>query len=152
MPADDPTALRHLDYSGRAKEKSYTAKPARGGGDFSLVPRQRAAHSAKLRGDLAKAQLESERLRISQELAPYGDDVGINLEIRGKPGFPLSLEPFDAAQKSGVALKNVRFDKTILSDGTEEATTVATVFVRYGKLTFLTKRDDDYVAERQTII
>ncbi len=152
MPGEAPVALRHLDYSGRAKQQPYKAKSIGRGDDFPLVPRQRAAHAAKLRGDLRAAQLESERLKVLQELVPYAEDVGINLEIRGKPSFPLSLEPFDAAPKSGVALKNVRQETVTHSDGTVEVTTIATVFVRHGKLTFLAKRIEDYVNERQTII
>ena len=97
-------------------------------------------------------QLESERLKVLQELVPYEEDVGINLEVRGKPGFPLSVEPFDAAPKSGIALNNVRHEIATHADGSEEVTTIATVFVRHGKLTFLTKRIEDYENERQTII
>ena len=152
MPGEAPAALRHLDYSGRAKREDYKARRPGGGADFALVPRQRAAHAAKLRGELQVAQLESDRLRVSQELALYEEDVGINLEIRGKPGFPLSVEPFDAAPKSGIALKNVRFEKVTHTDGGEVVTTIATVFVRHGKLMFLTKRIEDYANERQTVI
>lgn len=152
MPGEAPVVLRHLDYSGRAKQQPYTAKGGGGGGDFALVPRQRAAHAAKLRGELRAAQSESDRLKALPELASYEEDVGINLEIRGKPGFPLSVEPFDAVPKSGVALKNVRYEKVTHTDGSETVTTIATVFVRYGKLTFLTKRIEDYESERQTII
>lgn len=151
MPGEASAALRHLDYSGRAKREDF--KPKRGRGpDFELVPRQRAAHAAKLRGELQVAQLESDRLRVSQELALYEEDVGINLEIRGKPGFPLSVAPFDAAPNSGIALKNVRFEKVTHTVGSEAVTTIATVFVRHGKLTFLAKRIEDYAKERQTII
>ena len=151
MPGDAPIALRHLDYSGRAKQQPYTAKGS-GGGDFKLFPRKRAAHAAKLRGDLQVVQVESERLRLSQELASYEADAGVNLEIRGVPGYPLSVEPFDADPKSGVFLKNVRSEEATLPDGSKTTTTVATVFVQYGKLTFLSKRIEAYAAERQTII
>ena len=132
--------------------KDYTARRPGGGGDFALVPRQRAGHAAKLRGELAVAQLESERLKVLQEFARYEEDVGINLEVRGKPGFPLSVEPFDAAPTSGIALKNVRHEIVTHTDGSEEVTTIATVFVRHGKLTFLAKRIEDYASQRQTII
>ena len=152
MPGEAPVALRHLDYSGRATRKDYKARRPGGGGDFALVPRQRAAHAAKLRGELAVAQLESEKLKLLQELVPYEDDAGINLEIRGKPGFPLSVEPFDAAPKSGIALKNVRHEKVTHADGSEEVTVIATVFVRHGKLMFLAKRIEAYASQRQTII
>ena len=151
MPGEAPVTLRHLDYSGRAKPQPYKAKGS-GGGDFKVVPRQRAAHAAKLKGELQRAQLESERLRLSQELAPYEEDAGINLEIRGMPGFPLSVEPFDAAPKSGIVLKNVRLEKVTLADGSEGMTTIATVFVRHGKLSFLARRIEEYAAERQAII
>ena len=83
MPDEAPLALRHLDYSGRAKREDYKARRPGGGGDFVLVPRQRAAHAAKLRGELQVAQLECDRLKVLQELAPYEEDAGINLEIRG---------------------------------------------------------------------
>lgn len=151
MPGEAPIALRHLDYSGKAKQQPYTAKGS-GGGDFKLFPRQRAAHAAKLRGDLQVVQLESERLRLSLELAPYEAEAGVNLEIRGVPGYPLSVEPFDADTKSGVFLKNVRPEETTLPDGSKVTTTIATVFVKHGKLTFLTKRIEAYASERQTII
>lgn len=151
MPGEAPVGLRHLDYSGRAKPEKFKAKRGRAS-DFALVPRQRAAHAAKLRGELRAAQAESDRLKVLPELASYDDEVGINLEIRGKPGFPLSVEPFDAAPKSGVALKNVRYEKVTRIDGSEAVTTIATVFVRYGKLTFLAKRIEEYAYERQTII
>jgi len=105
-----------------------------------------------LSGELQAAQLESERLRLSQELAPYQEDAGVNLEIRGVAGYPLSVELFDAAPNRGVALKNVRQEEVTLADGSKETTTIATVFVLHGKLSFLAKRIEDYAAERQTVI
>src|SRR4051794_7406813 len=103
MPGEQPMVLRHLDYSGRAKPQPYVAKGG-GGSSFDLFPRQRAAHAAKLRNDLQQAQLEAERLRLSQELASYEEDAGINLEIRGVPNHPLKLEPLDSP-RSGITLK-----------------------------------------------
>lgn len=152
MPAAAPITMRHLDYSGRAKAEPFKARQSGGGADFRLYPRQRAGHAAKLRGDLQVVQTEVERLQLSQELAPYEDDMGVNLEIRGVPGFPLNCDPFDADPKSGIALKAAREVKSTAPDGTILTTTIATVFVRHGKLSFLTKRIDDYVNERKTII
>ncbi len=151
MPGEQPTALRHLDYSGRAKEQKFKSKRSRGS-EFSLVPRQRAAHAAKLQKELEKAKLEAERLRLSAELASYIEDAGVNLEIRGVPGYPLSLPSLDASPKSGVVLKNVRQELTSFPDGTTKITTIATVFVRHGKLSYLAKRIEDYANERKTII
>ncbi|HRH95576.1 MAG TPA: S8 family peptidase [Prosthecobacter sp.] len=152
MPLDSPVTLRHLDYSGRAKQQPYKARQSGGGSDFRLYPRQRAGHAAKLRGDLQAVQLEADRLRLAQELAPFEDDIGINLEIRGVPDYPLNCDPFDADPKSGIILKAVRQVDSTAPDGTTLTTTVATVFVRHGKLSFLTKRIEDYVNERKTTI
>ncbi len=136
MPADQPAVLRHLDYSGRAKPKHYTAKGSRGS-KFKRFERQdREAHAGKLRGELEQAQLESERLKISQELANYEEDAGITLVIRSAPGHPLKLESLDSPH-FGVSLLSVSEDKA--SD-----VMVATVYVKHGKLTFLTKRVEDY--------
>lgn len=151
MPEEARTNFRHIDYSRRAKPRPYTAK---GGGakDFKLVPRQRAAHAEKLRGDLRAIEGEAARLYALQEFATYEEDAGINLEIRGRPGYPLAVEPFDAAPKFGIALKNVREETTEQPDGSIQVTVVATVFVRHGKLTFLVKRIEDYASERQTVV
>ena len=136
MPADQPAVLRHLDYSGRAKPKPYTAKQSRGK-KFKRFERQdRQVHAGKLRGDLVQAQVESERLITSQELASYEEDAGITLVIRSAPGHPLKLESLDSP-RSGISLLAVRQEE-------ETAVTVATVFVKHGKLAFLTKRVEDY--------
>lgn len=152
MPSDSPVILRHLDYSGRAKPELFKARQPGGGSDFPIYPRQRAGHAAKLRGDLQVVELEADRLRLTQELAPLEDDIGINLEIRGVPDYPLNCDPFDADPKSGITLKAVRQVESASPDGSIQVTTVATVFVRHGKLSFLTKRIDDYVNERKTTI
>ena len=145
MPGEKPTVLRHLDYSGRAKPQPYIAKGG-GGGAFKLFPRQRAAHADKLRGELQQVQLVAERLRLSQELANYEEDAGITLVIKGAPNHPLKLEPLDSP-RSGITLENVRQESVILAGGEEAVVVVATVFVKHGKLTFLTKRVEDYARE-----
>lgn len=151
MTGKQATVLRHIDYSGRAKRKDYRPKRTRGP-EFRLVPRQRAAHAARLRNEIQRAQHEAERLRLSQELADYEEDAGINLEIRGKPGFPLALSSLDLDPKSGIVLKNVRQETAKLAGGVEEVTTIATIFVRHGKLSYLAKRIEDYANERKTVI
>ena len=145
MPGEQPTVLRHLDYAGRAKPQPYIAKGG-GGGAFKLFPRQRAAHAGKLRGELQQAELEADRLRLSQELANYEEDAGITLEIRGVPKHPLKLEPLDSP-RSGITLENVRQEPVVLPGGEEAIVVVATVFVKHGKLTYLTKRVEDYARE-----
>ncbi|MEQ1853647.1 MAG: S8 family peptidase, partial [Chthoniobacteraceae bacterium] len=145
MPGEQPTVLRHLDYSGRAKPQPYIAKGG-GGGAFKLFPRQRAAHAGKLRGELQQVQLEAERLRLSQELANYEEDAGVTLEIRGVPNHPLKLEPLDSP-RLGITLENVRQESVVLSGGEEAVVVVAKVFVKHGKLTYLTKRVEDYARE-----
>ncbi len=87
-----------------------------------------------------------------QELERYKEDAGIPLEIRGVPGYPLSVRPFDLDPKSGVTLQNVRQEEVTLADGSKETTTIATVFVRHGKLSFLAKHIEDYAAEHRTVI
>ena len=136
MPADNPTARRHLDYSGRAKPKSYTAKGS-GGAKFKRFERQdRQAHAGKLRGDLMQAQVESARLIISQELAAYEADAGVTLVIRSAPDHELKIASLDSP-KFGVSLLSVVEDEAA-------HVMVATIFVKHGKLTFLMKRVDDY--------
>lgn len=142
MPGEQPAVLRHLDYSGRAKPQPYRAKGG-GAGAFKLFPRQRATHAGKLRGELQQAQVESERLRLSRELANYEEDAGINLEIRGVPNHPLKLEPLDSP-RSGITLASVREESVELPSGEVAAVIVATVFVKHGKLTYLIKRVEDY--------
>lgn len=147
MPGETPTPLRHIDYSGRATHQNYTAK---GGNErkFDLVPRQRAAHANKLRGELMAAQQEEKRRRLTEELAGYEEDLGIDLEIRGAPDHELKLESLDAP-KFGVVLKNVRVIETPRPEGGSTRTMIATVFVRHGKLTYLIKRIDDYASNAQ---
>jgi hypothetical protein len=136
MPADLPAVLRHLDYSGRAKPKPYTAKGG-GGGKFKRFQRQdRQAHAGKLRGDLEHVQLESERLRISQELASYEEDAGITLIIRSTPGYPLKAESLDLP-RFGFSLLSVRHEE-------QDDVTVATVFVKHGKLARLVGQVEDF--------
>ncbi len=96
MPAEQPAALRHLDYSSRAAPKPYTAKGS-GGPKFKRFERvDRQAHAGKLQGELVQAQAESARLKISQEMANYEEDAGITLVIRSAPGHPLKLESLDS--------------------------------------------------------
>jgi hypothetical protein len=136
MPADPPAVLRHLDYSGRAKSKPFTAKGS-GGVKFKRFERQdRQAHAGKLRGDLQQAQLESERLKISQELANYEEDAGVTLTIRSAPAHPLKTESLDSP-RYGISLLSVRQEE-------ETNVTVATVFVKHGKLSRLVQQVEDY--------
>jgi hypothetical protein len=147
MPGKQPTVLRHLDYSSRAKRHHYTAKGS-GRGKFKLFPRQRAAHAGKLRHELEQAQLEADRLRLSEELAKYEEDAGINLQIRSAPNHSLKLEALDSPH-SGITLKNVREEVVVQPNGEKSVTVVATVFVKHGKLSYLFKRVEAY-AQRAT--
>lgn len=136
MPADLPPVLRHLDYSGRASPKPYTAKGS-GGAKFKRFERQdRQAHAGKLRGELQQAQMESERLRCSPELANYEEDAGVTLTIRSAPAHPLKTEALDSP-RFGISLLSVRQEE-------ETNVTVATVFVRHGKLTRLVEKVEAY--------
>ncbi len=136
MPADKPDVLRHLDYSGRAKPKPYTAKGS-GGAKFKRFERvDRQAHADRLREELKQAQLESERLKISQELANYQEDVGVTLVIRSAPGHFLKLESLDSPSR-GFTLEAVKHDE-------ETDVMLATVFVKHGKLSHLIKSVEDY--------
>ena len=142
MPGEAPVTLRHLDYSGRAKSQPYTAKGG-GGGAFKLFPRQRAAHAAQLRGELQAVQQEIERQQVTRELASYEEDGGVSLEIRGVPGYSMKLEPLDVPSR-GVVLESSRVETVTLADGGSAQVVVATVFVKHGKLTHLTKSVEDY--------
>lgn len=136
MPAENPAVLRHLDYSGRAKPKPYTAKGS-GGVKFRRFERlDRQAHAGKLHGDLVQAQAECERLKISQELAGYEEDAGVTLVVRSAPGHPLKLESLDSPGR-GFTLESVKHDE-------EADVMIATVFVKHGKLSHLTKSVEDY--------
>jgi hypothetical protein len=136
MPADQPAVLRHIDYSGRAKPKPYTAKGS-GGAKFKRFERQdRQAHAGRLRGDLGQAQLESDRLKISHELANYEEDAGITLIIRSAPGHPLKIESLDSPSR-GFTLESVRYEEA-------NSVMVAIVFVKHGKLSHLAKSVEDY--------
>src|SRR6266481_1893163 len=146
MPESPPSALRHLNYSGRARREQYTAKGG-GGGKFAVFPRRLADHARKLQGELQVAQHELERIRISQELAEYTEDAGINLEIRGEPDYPLNLEALDAP-KFGISLKNVRSIEVTNHDGSTITVMIATVFVEHNKLSYLIKRVEEYAGER----
>lgn len=144
MANASPVVLRHLNFSGRAGRRLYTAKGG-GGGEFDLVPRNRAGHAQKLRQELQAVEAEVDRIRLTKELAPYEDDAGINLEVRGAPNKPLKLESLDAP-RFGVVLKNVRVEVTAGADGTTLRTIVATVFVKEGKLSYLIDRVQEYAA------
>lgn len=141
MPADNPAVLRHLDYSGRAKPKPYTAKGT-GGAKFKRFEHQdRQAHAGKLRGELEQAQLESERLKVSQDLANYEDESGVPLVIRSAPGYPLKIESLDSP-RYGVSLLSVRQETDMM---------VATVFVKHGKLCNLVKQVEAYSEAKTTV-
>ena len=146
MARDRDTILRHLDFSGRSKSEPYTAKGS-GGGGFKTFPRRRAEHAAKLSKELEKVELESERLKISKELAELKADAGINLELRGEPGYPLKIESLDSP-RFGITLKNVRTESATNPDGEPVETIVATVFVKHGKLSYLTNRVEDYANKK----
>jgi len=129
MPSEKPAALPHLDYSGRATSQDYTAKPGNGKRFNRFQRLDRLAHATKLSGDLRQADLESERLKVSLELAGYEAEAGITLAIRSTPGHPLKFESLDSPSL-GWTLESVRHDEAT-------DTMVATVFVKHGKLSIL---------------
>ena len=88
-------------------------------------------------------EVEAERLRLSAELAPYVEDVGVNIVVRSEPGYELRTDVLDAP-KFGVTLKNVRMLQVQQPDGGLVYITEATVFVKHGKLAYLTQRVADY--------
>jgi hypothetical protein len=147
MPDATEPPFRHIDYSGRARPRKYTAKGS-GGRAFPLFQRRRVAHARQLRQELRVVEEEARRIKASHELAQYVDDVGVTLEIRSEPDFPLNLAAIDAP-RFGVTLENVRHLATRQPDGRSTITTVATVFVRNDKLGYLISRVRDY-AEKQT--
>ena len=110
---------------------------------FSVYPQQRDAHAKKLQQELQVVGQEAERLRLSAELAPYIEDIGVNIVVRSEPGFELKVDVLDAP-KCGVMLKNVRTIQVQQSDGQPATVTEATVFVKHGKLAYLTKRVAEY--------
>lgn len=144
MANQAPVSLRHLDFSGRANRRHYTAKGG-GGGRFELVPRNRAAHAQKLRQELQVVQTEAARVRLTGELAAYEDAAGIDIEIRGVPGRPLKLESLDSP-KLGIVLKNTRLELVPQAGADPLPIIVATVFVRDGKLSSFIDRVNAYAA------
>lgn len=147
MPPPAPPALNHLDFSNKAARRSYTARRS-GPVEFQLVPRQRAAHAEKLKRELLSVQAEDDRLRLTQDLAEYEEDLGIDIEVTGAPGVPLKLESLDAP-RFGIVLKNVRMVSVTQPDGSVKPATVATVFVKHGKLSHLIQRVEAYGAEAE---
>src|SRR5690242_9330534 len=135
MAQATPHALRHLDFSSRAQARHYIARGG-GGGKFSVYPRQRASHAQSLKRQLLAVQDEEQRQRLTQQLAEFEEDLGIDIEVKGAPGAELKLETLDAP-RYGIVLKNVRTIQTTGPDNTTINTTVATVFVRHGKLSYL---------------
>jgi len=131
MPDPPPAILRHIDYSGRAHARKYTAKGARSGA-FKVFPRRRSEHAQKLQRELRRVQQEADRLRATQELAEYTDDAGVTLEIRGEPNYPLNTKALDAP---GLGSRCSMSGKSSLlkPEGEPSVTTVATVFVANGK-------------------
>lgn len=143
MPDATPVPFRHLDFSGRAKPQNYAARPRKVDSAFSVYPRQRDAHAKKLQQELQVVEQEAERLRLSAELAPYIEDVGVNFVVRSEPGFELRTDVLDAP-RFGVTLKNVRTIQVQQPGGESVRVTEATVFVKHGKLAHLIKRVAEY--------
>ncbi|MDB6140622.1 MAG: in-like serine protease, partial [Verrucomicrobiaceae bacterium] len=127
----------------------YTARGG-GGPPPPVVARTRSTHAGKLRGDLQSVGQQAQVLLQSEELASYREDAGINLELRSAVGSSLHLEPLDSPS-NGIVLKNAHFEHKKRADGVVETTHVATVFVKEGKLDYLTTRVENYaVAKTQT--
>lgn len=145
MPSGDSQTLRHLDYSGRAKAKDYSYHGGGGRSSFMRRERDRAVHAAKLRGELLAAASEAERLRKLPELAEYEDEAGITLVIRSAPNHPLKLESLDSPDR-GVILSSTKTEKVEMPDGGSAEVMLASVFVKHGKLTYLTQRVAEYEA------
>lgn len=145
MPSGDSQTLRHLDYSGRAKAKDYSYHGGGGRSSFMRRERDRATHAAKLRGELLYAASEAERLRKLPELAEYEDEAGITLVIRSAPNHPLKLESLDSPDR-GVILSSTKTEKVEMPDGGSAEVMLASVFVKHGKLTYLTQRVAEYEA------
>ncbi len=84
---------------------------------------------------------------FSQELAAYEEDAGVSLEIRGVSGYQMKLEPLDVPSR-GIVLESSRVETVMLADGGTAPVVVATVFVKHGKLTHLTKSIEEYAQSK----
>jgi hypothetical protein len=124
--------LRHLRMQGRVRTELYVSPNPGGGGTFQMPPRDRQEHGTRLLGQLEQAEAEAQ---ATQERLPM-PPAGINLRFRSDPAFELALKSLEVVSE-GIEL-------TCMTE--EEERTVATVYVPNGKLTYFTRRFQEYLS------
>ncbi|HEV3260125.1 MAG TPA: hypothetical protein VG013_24925, partial [Gemmataceae bacterium] len=125
--------LRHLRLVGRVRTERYASPNPGRGPTFSMPPRDREQHGAAL---LEQMQQSAADARANQERAPQiHPPSGVNLVFRSEPGFDLAVKSLEAARE-GIELVNVR---------EEQGSTLATVFIPYGRLTYFSRKFERYL-------
>ncbi len=123
--------LRHLHLQGRVTTELYVSPNPGGRGTFHMPPRDRQQHGTTLLDQLQDAEAQA---ALQAQSAP---SAGVNLLFRSEREFQLALQSLEVVNE-GIELKCV----------TEEAgVTFATVYVPNGKLTYFTRKFQDYLSK-----
>lgn len=127
---------RHIFLPGPDRTEGFT-NPRRGGGQPRIPSRDRAGHSAYLRGRLESAWREDEeRCAVA-----HADRHGVYIDFLSEPGFDLIIKSLESL-RSGIRLLNVR---RMEDDGGER--TIATVYVPNAKRVHFLKKIRDYAEQ-----
>lgn len=133
----------HFFINANATPQKFTSPGGGGGGNVKVPPRNRSAHSGKLRGDLATVSNQLVTLKEEVSELPLAMGIGIQVAFEGFPDVDMAVESL-ANAAHGIDLHNV---KTIQQEDT--SITQATVFIPDGKLSIFEKKIADYLSEKK---
>ena len=123
--------LRHIQIEGTAIASQYLPRGG-GSGLFRCPPRDRTVHAQQLRQDLQDVEAAAAALHSHQLEGSYS----VAVEFRSDPDFELMLDSLENRPK-GIEIASVR---------KENGTSVATVHVPPGEISFFLRRIDKYAS------
>jgi len=131
--------LPHLRVDGPSEIRGFTSPQSNG-------PRKRKVRNRIQHGEYIKQKLEEAFLESDNEVAAlHAVRHGIYLEFQSSPGFELAVKSLENLS-AGIRLCNIRVDKKTV-EGSEVATTYATVYIPNAKRQFFFEKVEKYLYE-----
>lgn len=140
MAAEQPSRYRHFILRGVTETEPYRS-PQQGGRRSQVPDQDRAAHGARLLGQVDALKREAEVAGDTQRAAGMETGLGIRVEFESFPDIELAFESL-AREQSKIDLLNVRHND-------QQAVTYATVFVPEGKLDQFERLIREYLEEKR---
>ncbi|MBX3176130.1 MAG: S8 family peptidase [Candidatus Hydrogenedentes bacterium] len=139
-----PTQHRHIFLPDTGEKKNFTTP--RSGGGQEAPPRNRKAHSAKLKEQWAAIWTKAREQEEARSAVSMPAKDGVYVEFEGAPGYELITKSLED-RRSGIRLLNVYTVQP--ENGKGQRITRATVFIPSGKQDHFLKKLNEY-AEKDT--